>query len=735
MNDYDQEEAANGTLYNREVLRLLFRYIAVYRKYLFFSLAFVLVITAANLLVPYVLKTIVDRYIFKTGRILTIESSAGTQKISTLDSRRGQRLRLDDRHEFLFQSHLNYYSRAEIDSMQTLGVLSKERYVLVESPELTTASEEKFGKLVKEGKALSYGNSVYLIDSRALERFTAREIAEIRALDFVRILQYFVGILFVLLVQFAASYSQIMLLMKLSQRAMRDLRDDLFSHIIGLEASYYDRNKIGKLVTRVTNDIEVLNELFSSVLVTLFQDILMMLGIAVVMFFTSFRLALVVSISFPFVVLITIIFRIKVRSAYRLIRSKISELNSFLNETITGIRIIQIFVRETKNLFSFRKRNREVYSAQLKQLYTYAVFRPLIGFLRWFSIAAVIYFSARGIGAGNLSYGILVMFVAYVERFFAPVQDLSEKFDIMQSANAAGEKILSILQTDAINELVVGEQREEALARVEKGALPQMEIERKETERFEGKIEFENVWFSYNEREWTLRGVSFSIDPKKTLAIVGETGAGKTTIINLLSRFYPVQSGRILIDGVDINEFPLIVLRKNIISVMQDVFLFSRTVRENVILGSRFEEEWFQTVCRLTHIDRFIEKLHAGEHEPVIERGSTFSAGERQLLSFARALYFDPSILVLDEATASIDTETEKLVQDAISHITKGRTSIAIAHRLSTIQHADKIVVLDGGRIVEEGNHRELLHEKGIYHKLYTIQFSNLSQWRNGCNT
>ncbi len=721
MNDYDQKDTANRKLYNREVLRLLFRYIFTYRKYLFISLAFVLVITAANLLVPYVLKTIVDQYIFKTGRILTSESSSEENKKAALDSSGGHGIRLDDRHEFLFQSQLNYYSRDEIEGMQAQGVLSKERYVLIESPELESVSEKKLEGLIIEGNALSYGTSVYLIESRALERFTVREIAELRALDFTRILHYFIGIVLVLLVQFAASYAQIMLLMKLSQRAMRDLRDDLFSHIIGLETSYYDRNKIGKLVTRVTNDIEILNELFSSVLVTLFQDILMMLGIAAVMFFTSFRLALAVSISFPFVVLITIIFRIKVRSAYRLIRSKISELNSFLNETITGIRIIQIFVQEIKNLSNFRTKNREVYSAQLKQLYTYAVFRPLIGFLRWFSIAAVIYFSARGIGAGTLSYGILVMFVAYVERFFAPVQDLSEKFDIMQSANAAGEKILSILKTDALNELSGREKRKEAPGRAETTVL-----RNKEAERFSGKIEFEDVWFSYNAGEWILKGVSFSIDPKKTLAIVGETGAGKTTIINLLARFYPLQSGKILIDGVEITEFPLRILRKNIISVMQDVFLFSRTVKENIILGSFFNEEWFRTVCRLTHIDRFIEGLPSGEDEPVMERGSTFSAGERQLLSFARALYFDPSILVLDEATASIDTETEKLVQDAITHITKGRTSIAIAHRLSTIQHADKIIVLDGGRIVEEGTHQELLKKKGIYHKLYTIQFSNL---------
>jgi ATP-binding cassette subfamily B multidrug efflux pump len=722
MNDYDQEEIANGKLYNREVLGLLFRYIFVYRKYLFISLAFVLLITAANLLVPYVLKTIVDRYIFKTGRVLTTEWPTVENKKAAFYSSGGHGLRLDERHEFLFQSQLNHYSKEEIDSMQALGLLSKERYVLIESPELTRASEKKLEGLVTEGSALSYGTSVYLIEARALERFTMKEIAELRSLDFARILYYFIGIVLVLIVQWGASYAQIMLLMKLSQRAMRDLRDDLFSHIIGLEASYYDRNKIGKLVTRVTNDIEILNELFSSVLVTLFQDILMMFGIAAVMFLTSFRLALVVSVSFPFVVLITIIFRIKVRSAYRLIRSKISELNSFLNETITGIRIIQIFVQEIKNLSNFKAKNREVYSAQLKQLYTYAVFRPLIGFLRWFSIAAVIYFSARGIGAGTLSYGVLVMFVAYVERFFAPVHDLSEKFDIMQSANAAGEKILSILKTDALNELVEREKPEEAPGRAETGAL-----RNREAQRFSGKIEFEDIWFSYNEGEWILKGVSFSIDPKKTLAIVGETGAGKTTIINLLAGFYPVQNGKILIDGVEITEIPLRILRTNIISVMQDVFLFSRTVKENIILGSSFDEEWFRTVCGMTHIDRFIERLPSGEDEPVMERGSTFSAGERQLLSFARALYFDPSILVLDEATASIDTETEKLVQDAITRITEGRTSIAIAHRLSTIQHADKIIVLDGGRIVEEGNHKELLDKKGIYHKLHTIQFRTLA--------
>jgi len=722
MNDYDDDKRENEKLYSGDVLRLIFHYIVVYKKYLFASLFFVLFITGANLSVPYLLKTIIDRFIFKQGRIIQLHEYI-LQGNKTIDKKRLRGgIYLTDTAYFIFRSQLKYFSKKEIEDLEKTGVLSKDSYIPVEYPSFRGPLKNKVNNFLQSGNILLFNDSIYLFNTEILWRFKVQELAELRALDFKRIVQYVILIMFILLIQFGASYIQIIFLMKLSQLAMKDLRKDLFSHIISLEVSYYDKNQIGRMVNRVTNDIETLNELFSSVLITLFQDILMMLGIAMVMFFTDLYLASVVAISFPFIVLITIMFRIKVRNAYRLIRTKITELNSFFNETITGIRIIQIFVREIQNFTRFTARNTAVYNAQLKQLYVYAIFRPLISFLRWFSIASVIYFGARGIGLDKVSYGLLVMFIAYIERFFAPVRDLSEKFDIMQSANAAGEKIISIFKADAVKEVVENDEKD-ASVKVSVIKLPGVS-ERKQELR--GEIQFDDVWFSYITDEWILKGVSFSINPKEILAIVGETGAGKSTITSILSKFYKIQRGKILIDGVDIEDIPYWKIRRNIVSVMQDVFLFSRDIRKNITLGSPYNEEWFKTVCRATHIDRFINNLPDGELEPVMERGVTFSAGERQLLSFARALYFNPSILVLDEATSNIDTETERLIQDAIINLTKGRTSLIIAHRLSTIKNADKIIVLDRGKIVEEGRHQELLAKKGIYHKLYTLQFSNL---------
>ena len=707
MDYYQEDSGRDEKLYSRDVLRLIFGYVFVYRKYLITALLFVLLITGANLSVPYLLKVIIDRYIFKQGYIVHLSAYVPDDR-GGFDERQFRRgVYLTDSTYFLFQSRLKYFSGEKKEELKNSGVFSKDMYTLIESPVLEGELKEKIKSYIMSGDILLFGDSLYLFNTSVMGRFKVAEIYQLRSKDFVNIVQYILFIIGILLVQFGSSYIQIIFLMKLSQLAMKDLRKDLFSHILTLEVSYYDKNPIGKLVSRVTNDIETLNEFFSSVVITLFQDILMMLGIALVMFFTDLYLALIVAVSYPFVVLFTIIFRVQVRNAYRSIRTKIAELNSFLNETITGIRIIQIFIREASNLKKYIKMNTAVYRAQLKQLYIYSVFRPLISFLRWFSIAAVIYFGARGISQNRISFGLLVMFIAYIERFFAPVRDLSEKFDIMQSATAAGEKLISILKADAVKEI----DEDEPVNR---------------SHRFRGEIIFDDVWFSYKPEEWILKGISFSMKPGETVAIVGETGAGKTTIISILSRFYRIQRGSILIDGTNINDIPYSVIRQNIVSVMQDVFLFSRNISENVTLGLPYNGRMFKTVSRATHIDRFIEKLPEGEMEPVMERGATFSAGERQLLSFARALYFNPSILMLDEATSSIDTETEKLIQDAIIHLTEGRTSIIIAHRLSTIKNADKIIVIDRGKVVEQGSHRVLLAKEGIYHKLYTLQFNDL---------
>lgn len=710
--DYAHEESEeNGRLYNREVLQLLFRYIFRYRRYLVVSLLFVLLITGANLAVPLLFKTIIDRFIFKQGRVAQLEQlgEMTTDRRFNMAVRRG--VELTEGKIFLFQSELKLFSKTEMEKLVASGALSRQSYLLVETELSDSALVEKVRVLVERGRVLRYGEGLYLFEDSLLNSFRVSEISLLRGRDFTRIVQLIGLITGILLVQFTVSYLQIIYLMRLSQYAMRDLRREVFEHVLSRDVAYYDRNPVGKLVNRVTNDIERLNELFSSVLVTIFQDMLLLVGITVIMFLTSAVLAFIVAISFPFLTLFIVLFRVQVRNAYRKIRTRISELNSFLNETITGIRIVQIFVRELANYRKFLNRNDEVYRAQFGQLYVNAVFRPLIGFMHWFAIAAVIYFGARGIVQDRVSYGLLVMFIAYIERFFHPIQDLSEKFDIMQSANAAGEKILSILREEGAHETWSRE-------------LPRRFSGRHD---FRGRIEFRDVWFCYKPGEWVLKGVSFSVEPQQTLAIVGETGAGKSTIINILSRFYGVQRGQVLIDGVDITDIPYETVRQNIATVMQDVFLFSRSVRENVTLGTPYDEKWFSEVSRVIHIDRFIASLPGGMEEQVMERGATFSAGERQLLSFARALYADPSVLVLDEATSSIDTETERLIRDAILALLKGRTSIVIAHRLSTIKHAHRIIVLDRGRIVEQGKHESLLRKKGLYHRLYTLQFEAMS--------
>jgi ABC-type multidrug transport system fused ATPase/permease subunit len=707
--EYYQEENEDGAkLYNRDVLRLLFSYILRYRSYLAISLFLVLFISGSSLAVPFLFKTIIDRYIFKQGRVVnTTLLPSGMLKGTPSLVRNSPEL--TETETFLFRSDLKLFSSKEKEWLFESGALSSESYIYIENSSSDTVLSEKIMGFVQQGAALQYDNGVFLFDTSIVGAFKVSELALLRQADFKRIVHLILVIVAILLLQFGATYMQILLLMRLSQNAMRDLRRDLFSHILSREVTYYDQNPIGKLVNRVTNDIERLNELFSSVLVTLFQDVLMLLGITLIMFLTSVNLALIVAISFPFLTLLIVLFRLQARNAYRKIRTKISELNSFLNETITGIRIVQIFVREVSNFQKFARMNDRVYKSQMGQLYVNAVFRPLIGFMRWFAIASVIYFGASGIVQDRISFGLLVMFIAYIERFFRPIHDLSEKFDIMQSATAAGEKIISVLH--------------------EKGKIEQRSTGRNVShgEPFMGRIEFRDVWFSYKPEEWVLRGVSFVVEPRQTLAIVGETGAGKSTIINILSRFYDVQRGKVLIDGKDIRDIPFEIVRSLIVTVMQDVFLFSRSLRENIILGRNFDEERFSSVSRITHIDGFIKTLPQGMDEPVMERGATFSAGQRQLISFARALYADPAILVLDEATSSIDTETERLIQDAIIGLMQGRTSIVVAHRLSTIKHADKILVLDRGRIADQGDHDELMRRGGLYRSLYTLQFDALT--------
>jgi ATP-binding cassette subfamily B multidrug efflux pump len=717
MDFYHEEDVSSAKLYSRQVMRILFGYVLRYRRQLLVSLFCVAIITAATLCVPYISKVIIDRYIVKQGYVVDAALAAGAHD-AELDKRVKGAVVLSGNARFLFQSQLSFFSETRIRTLTGLGVFSHEKYTLIESPLVNERLATHLSAAISRGRVTRCSDGLYLFAPKASGEFTGKELLCLRAHDLSHIGRLVLLMLAVFSIQFVASYAQIVSLMRLSQHSMRDLRRDLFGHIVSLEVSYFDKNPIGRLVNRVTNDIEVLNEMFSSVLITLFQDVLILAGITAVMYTASVYLALCVSITFPLLFIVTFVFRIKARKAYRIIRTKIAEINAFLNENISGIRIVQIFVQEMKQLNKFARINNDVYDANIRQVYVYAIFRPLIDFFRWFAVATVIYIGATLIMRDMVSYGLVIMFLSYIGSFFEPIGDLSEKFDIMQSATAAGEKINGVFNAHAVKE-TTGGPATEAFKRTHGPLLCKTSGR---PDRFAGEIVFDDVWFSYG-GDWVLRGVSFCVEPKKTLAIVGETGSGKTTVINLLSRFYRVQKGSILIDGINVNDIPYNIARSNIATVAQDVFLFSRTLRENVILNNPYDEEAFKRVAAITHINKFIRSLKNGDLERVMERGVTFSAGERQLVAFARALYVDPAILVLDEATSSIDTESERLIQDAISHIVKGRTSLVVAHRLSTVQSADRIIVIEGGEIAEQGTHASLLAEKGIYYDLYRMQF------------
>jgi ATP-binding cassette subfamily B protein/subfamily B ATP-binding cassette protein MsbA len=704
------EDLAQQKLFNIDVIKLLFRYVFRYRRYLYFSLLFVALTTATTLYVPVLTRDIIDKYVVNAGYMIKRTAPDESPDYKLLNKKIvKQGILLDTEWVFINQNTLKHFSKKFIDSLRDNGILSKDKYTHVNLDAISKELRIKIDLEAADNKCIVINHHLLIPKDRE-QIFTVKEMSWLRASDMRMVIVLSFVILGLFAIQFGASYLQILALMKLSQNAMRDLRTDLYSHMLSLELSFYDKNPVGKLVNRVTNDIESLNEMFSSVIVNMSQNLLIMAGVVVMMFIADAYLAALVCCTIPILAVIIFIFRAQARSAYRLIRTKITELNTFLNENISGIRITQVFVQEKKQINKFSVLNKEMYRANIRQMNVYAIFRPMIDFFRWFAIATVIYFGIQSIADGRISYGLIVMFLAYIGTFFEPIGDLAEKIDILQSATAAGEKILSIFKTDARRELCPGEQIGTDV----------------NVERFNGEIVFDNAWFAYVPGEWVLKGVSFTVKPKTTLAVVGATGSGKSTIISLLARFYVPQKGRITIDGVDINLISYETLRKNLSIVMQDVFLFSRTVKDNIILNGPWDALRYENVMRDTNAGTFVDRLLLKHDEMVMERGVTFSAGERQLLAFARSLYADPSILILDEATSNIDTHTELLIQEAIVKGIRGRTSIAIAHRLSTIRNADRIIVLEHGTVKESGTHEELIDKKGIYYELYSLQFESV---------
>lgn len=508
--------------------------------------------------------------------------------------------------------------------------------------------------------------------------------------------------LIVLLLSLVFNISQTWILQNTGQKIILTVRKELYAHIQHLSCRYFDLTPVGKLVTRVTNDVEALSEMYSGILVKLFRNIVKIIGLAAVMLALDTRLALISFILLPVVFVLTIVLRKVARQTYRLTRTRLTDLNTFLSENISGMRIIQIFDREDRKYEEFDDKSHKLYRAFYREMLVFAIFRPLIYILSVLSLMIVLGVGSKDVLNLTISVGTLYIFAQYIQSFFDPIQELAEQFSTLQSSLASAEKIFTILN-------------EESQVKEIENPIILPEIK--------GKIEFSHVWFAYDGENYVLRDVSFVIEPGQKIAFVGATGAGKSSILNLIGRYYDIQKGNIYIDDVDIRSLSKKQLRSAIGQMQQDVFIFEGTIASNIRLYDEdITMEQVKEAAHFVNASHFIEKLSQGYEEPVSERGATFSAGERQLLSFARTLAHDPQILVMDEATANIDTETELLIQDALEKLMKGRTTIMVAHRLSTIQHADCILVMHKGKIRERGTHQELLAQDGIYKKLYELQ-------------
>jgi ATP-binding cassette, subfamily B, multidrug efflux pump len=516
-----------------------------------------------------------------------------------------------------------------------------------------------------------------------------------------------VAFLGTLVASFALEYVQTWTMQMTGQRIMFDLRMQVYSHLQRLDLKFYDRNPVGRLMTRVTSDVDVLNDLFTTGVISIFGDVFTLIGIMVVLVGMDWRLALVAFSVLPLIAAVAQWFRTNVRESYRVVRTWIARINAYLQERITGMGTVQLFRREAKDFARFDEIDAAHRDANIDSIFYYATFYPLIEIVSALASALIIWFGGGWVQDGALTVGSLVAFLLYAQRFFRPISDMSEKFNVLQGAMASSERIFHLLDTPV---------------EVQNPAVPV----RRSASIGPGRIAFENVTFSYVEGEPVLRDVSFVVEPGQRIAIVGATGSGKTTIINLLLRFYDVEQGRITIDGVDIRDMDLQELRRLFALVLQDVHLFSGTIATNVRLGdTSIDDDAVRRAAEAVHASGFIDRLPLGMETPVAERGATLSVGQKQLLSFARAIAFDPRVLILDEATSSVDTETEILIRDALSVLMRGRTTIAIAHRLSTIQDMDRILVLHKGRLRESGTHQELLAQRGIYHRLYDLQFKN----------
>ncbi len=692
------EEGKLGKPYDLKLMTRLGEFLRPYRILMALSLLFVLIMAGLDVLIPYLTKEAIDRFIVVTSRevILNEEDSPEKQRFW---SQYGQKLiPQKEKGRFILPSEvLQSMDQGEITSFQKVGLLTEKRYYQF----VPQREEEKI--LLRKYPSFFVGSgSNWFISFDHMKDLKREEFLILRGRDVNGVFNITLIVVLILIVNFGLNFSQVYTMELAGQKMMHDLRMKVFSHLQGLPVSFFDKNPVGRLVTRLTNDIQNVHEMFTSILINLIKDLLLLIGIIVLLLHLHQELALISFSVIPLIFMTTLMFSHRARDLFREIRSRVAQMNSFFNENFTGIKVVQLFRRERENSKRFEKINEGYYRANMRQISIYAFFVPLIEILSSGAIGLLLWYGGGKVIQGMITLGALVAFISYLRMFFQPIRDLSEKYNIMQSAIASLERIFSLLdEPQGVSKPLQGR-----------------------TDGIKGNIEFRNVSFSYNGEDKVLKNISFSVREGETVAIVGATGAGKTSLLHLLERFYEAEEGEILIDGIDIREREVTHLRSQIGLVMQETFLFAGEIVENIQLGDRrMDEERMREVTQLVNAERFIQRLPKGYHTKVGEGGEALSAGERQLLAFARALSIDPKILILDEATSHVDPETDRLVQEGLAQLLKGRTAIIIAHRLSTIQHADRIIVLHKGRIREIGTHDELIKKKGIYFKLYQMQF------------
>jgi ABC-type multidrug transport system fused ATPase/permease subunit len=692
------EEGKLGKPYD---LKLMVRLGTFLRKYWFLmslSLFIVLVMAGLDLVIPYLTKEAIDRYIVPSAREVILRRDGSVEEKRLLQRFENDLIPTQKEGRFLLpREAFNSLDRREAALLEKAGILSENRYYLF-IPQRT----EEEALLIKYPSSFGRSGPYCFISMDRMKDLEREDRVRLRGRDIEGVLHLALLTVFILALHFGLNFVQVYAMEVAGQKMMHDLRMKVFSHLQTLPVSFFDRTPVGRLVTRLTNDIQNIHEMFTSVLINLFRDIILLIGIVAILLHLHVELALISFAVLPLIFITTVFFSRRARDAFRDIRFKVAQMNSFLQENLAGIRVVQLFRREKENGRRFEKINQAHYLANMRQISVYAFFVPFVEILSTGATGLLIWYGGGKVIQEAISLGVLVAFLSYIRMFFQPIRDLSEKYNIMQSAMASLERIFGLLDQEA------------------KTLSPPSSTRR----AIDGNIEFQRVSFSYNGEDRVLHEVSFSVREGETVAIVGATGAGKTSLLYLLERFYEPEEGKILIDGIDVRERDVTDLRSQIGLVMQDTFLFAGDIEENIRLGDqKADGARVREAARVVNADRFIQRLTNQYQTLVGEGGGVLSAGQRQLLAFARALYANPKILILDEATSHVDPETERFIQEGLTQLLKERTALVIAHRLSTIQHADRIILLHKGRIRETGTHSELMAKKGLYYRLYQLQF------------